>query len=378
MKRIGFLGAYSIDNAGDQLLGYAVREAFRERLPGVKQTLYAPAFRGDLWKHAWDAERGLGVPIERVPADDSVRWAKGLDAVVVGGGGILRLEPDFRPFQLGDPKKWDRDVPAAWNALGAEATPAHLAAHQADYARVARCCETLSYVSVRNELTARFVRRCGFRGEVHVVPDPALLLELPESDFAERTLRAAGVDTSAFVVGLSVGTSLRDARTSHFYTDLFGALSKLTAKRAIELAIFPFGDMYGDTELQRMALSALPGAKLVETKMSALDRWRLVGALDLHVCTRYHAVIAALAQDVPFLVMDEYLTDATASSKIRELVVEHALEAFYLSPHLSLRPAAKLDNALSILDGEFSFEAPLATMRKRLRAHYDAMIASLG
>ncbi len=108
-----------------------------------------------------------------------------------------------------------------------------------------------------------------------------------------------------------------------FYNELFSTLSKLVAKRSIELVIMPFGEIYGDSELQRMAHAAIPGAKIVTARLTALERWRLVGALDLHLCTRWHAMLAAFAQDVPFLVMDEYLCDATASSKIREFIVRH-------------------------------------------------------
>jgi len=376
MKRIGFLGAYSIDNTGDQLLGYAVRRAFRARVPNAEHVVFAPELRGNFWRHAWDAPRGIDAPITRIPADDGVRWAKGLDALVIGGGGILRLEPDFRPFVLGDPSRWNPKTPAAWNALGAEATPAYLADRKDDYARVARCCEKLAYVSVRNALTARFVRRCGFSGEIHVVPDPTLLLDLPEDDFAEHTLREARVDTSAFVVGVSIGTSLRDGRASFFYNELFTTLAKLVSKRAIEVVFLPFGEIYGDSELQRKALAAVPGAKIVGD-LGALDRWRVVGAFDLYVCTRWHAMLAAFAQNVPFLVIDEYFSDATASSKIREFIADNDLEELYLSPFVSMRPAAKLDDALSIVGGDFSFEARRASMRAALAKHYDAMIRAL-
>ena len=378
MKRIGFLGAYSIDNAGDQLLGYAARQVFRSRLPSAEQVLLAPAFRGNLWRHAWDTERGIDVPVERIAADDGVRWAKGLDAVVIGGGGIIRLEPDFRPFQLGDPEKWSRHVPAAWNAVGAEATAVYLREHRADYERIAKCCRTLAYVSVRNGVTARFLKRCGYAGDIHVVPDPALLLEVPAEDGGERALRDAGVDTDNFVLGLSVGTSIRDPRSSFFYKDLFAALAKLLAKQAIEVAIFPFGEIYGDSEVLGAVQSALPGSVVLGRTMSPLDRWRLIGALDLYVCARYHAMLAAFAQDTPFLVMDEYLSDASASSKLREFVTDTELEALYLAPYVSRSPASKLDNVLSIIDDGLSFEARLATMRAQLNAHYDRMIAALG
>jgi polysaccharide pyruvyl transferase WcaK-like protein len=379
MKKIGLLGAYSIDNTGDQILGYAVRQALRERAPGVEQVLLAPALRGDFWRHAWTAERGLGAEIRRIGADESTSWAKGLDAVVIGGGGLLRLEPDFRPFLLGEASEWSAKIPAAWNSIGGETTPAYLVDQRSVYRAIKRCCETLAYVSVRNEGTARLVRRCGFGGTLHVVPDPTMLLSLPATGAGrgDAILRDAGIDTGKFVVGLSVGASIRDGRAAHFYKELFSALAAQAG--AAQIAIFPFGNIYGDAELQRVAQQALPGARLIEAPLSAVDRWLLVGALDLHVCARYHAMLAAFSQDVPFLVLDEYLSDAGGTSKIREFVVATDLDAFYLSPTLSMRPRQKLANAMTIVEERgFTFAPTLARLRSDLATHYDAMTAALG
>ncbi len=378
MTRIGFLGAYSIDNAGDQLLGYAVRQAFRARVPGAEQVLLAPAFRGDMWRHAWTAERGIDLEIRKIPADDSTAWARGLDALVIGGGELVRLEPDFRPFLLGGVGDWDEEIPAAWNAIGAENAPAYLADQRPTYRAVKRCCEALAYVSLRNETTARFLRRCAYTGPAPIVPDPTMLVALPAEGAArgEAILRDAGVDVKKTVIGVSVGASLRDARAGHFYKELFAALASRAGPA--ELVLFPFGNVYGDVDLQRLAHRALPMARLVEAPLSALDRWRLIGAVDLHVCTRYHAMLAAFAQDVPFLVVDEYLSDLGGTSKIRDFVVAEALEGFYLSPYLSTRPRQKLSNATVLLEApDFSFASRLGAMRRELGAHYDAMVTAL-
>jgi polysaccharide pyruvyl transferase WcaK-like protein len=378
MKRIGLLGAYSIDNAGDQLLGFAVRQALRARAPAVEQVLLAPALRGDMWRHAWTVDRGLDVEVRKIPADDSTVWARGLDAVVIGGGELVRLEPDFRPFLLGEPTDWDPAVPAAWNAVGAENAPAYLVDQRPAYRLVRRCCEALAYVSVRNETTARFVRRCGFAGPAPVVPDPTMLLSVPASS-AERgaaILRDAGVDTRRPVIGVSVGASVRDPRAGPFYKELLAALA--ARKGAAELVLFPFGNVYGDVELQKVALAALPGAKRIDAPLTALERWQLIGALDLHVCTRYHAMLAAFAQDVPFVVIDEYLSDAGGSSKIRDFVVATDLDGFYLCPYLTTRPRQKLANASALAEAQgFSFRERLERQQRDLGAHYDAMTAAL-
>jgi hypothetical protein len=379
MKRVGFLGAYSIDNTGDQLLGYAARQALRERVPGIEEVLLAPAFRGDMWRHDWGRARGIDAEIRKIPAGEGTAWARGLDAVVIGGGELVRLEPDFRPFLLGEASEWNPEIPAAWNAVGAENAPAGLDEQRPTYRAINRCCEELAYVSVRNGATARFVRRCGFEGEVHVVPDPTLLMRLPpvDGDRGDAILRDARVDVGRFVVGISVGASMKDPRAAAFYKDLFAALAGLG--RTCELVLFPFGDVYGDVELQRAAQRALPAARLVAPPLGALDRWRLVGALDLYVCTRYHAMLAAFAQDVPFLVLDEYLSDVSATSKIREWVAANDLEGAYLCPFLSARPAKKLARVIAASEDDASrFEARREILARELGAHYERMISALG
>ena len=381
MKRIGFLGAYSIDNAGDQILGYAVRQALRARVPDAEHVILAPRLKGDFWNHACDVERGIDAEIQVIPADASTAWARGLDALIIGGGGVIRLEPDFRPFRLGEASDWSRDIPAAWNAVGAEAAPSYLVQHRPDYRAIKRCCDALAYVSVRNAMTARFVRRCGYAGHLSVVPDPSMLLSLPSSDAGKRSLDAARVERDKFVIGLSVGNSIRDGRAAFFYKELFAGLAALLQGRAaqVEVVLFPFGNIYGDAELSRVALAALPGAKIVEAPLTALDRWRLIGALDFHVCTRYHAMLAAFAQGVPFLVLDEYLSDVGASSKIREFVELSELEAFYLCPYLTVRPVPKLTNALALAkDPDFSFRERQSAFQSELSEHYDAMTSALG
>jgi polysaccharide pyruvyl transferase WcaK-like protein len=380
VKRVGFLGAYSIDNAGDQLLGYAARQAIRARAPRAEQVLLAPAFRGDMWRHAWDAARGIDLEVRKIPPGDSVTWAKGLDAVIIGGGELIRLEPDFRPFILGEASDWEAlspAVPAAWNAIGAENAPAYLADQRPTYRAVKRCCDALAYVSVRNETTLRFVRRCGFVGAAPLVPDPTMLMTLPPAPGrGDAILADAGVDVRKDVIGISVGTSLRDPRAGSFYKELFAEL--LARRGPAELVLFAFGNVYGDVELQKLALAALPGAKMITAPLSATDRWRLIGALDLHVCTRYHAMLAAFAQDVPFVVLDEYLADLGVSSKIRDFVAATELEGFYMCPFVSKAPRQKLANAMTLAGAPgFSFEARIKAMQRDLGAHYDAMAKAL-
>ena len=324
MKRIGYLGAYSIDNTGDIVLSYAVRQSVAELLPSSEPRLLSPAFPHAFWGHAWDRDRGIDLEITAVPPDSGVEFADGLDALIIGGGGIIGLEPSFRPFLLGTPERWDAArVPAAWNAVCSQNEPWYLAGQAEAYQTVKTCCEKLSYVSVRNRTTANFLRRCGFAGRIELVPDPSLLLVPPTGCELDAVLQENGISPRKYLLGLSVGAAVQDPRASGFFADLLGTLAKLLRNNQAELevVIFPFGQVYGDEQFQLAAAAQIPGAKRIVTRLRPMDYWRLIGRMQAYVGTRYHAMLAAFCQDVPFLVLDEYLSDAVCSSKTREFIV---------------------------------------------------------
>jgi hypothetical protein len=381
MKRVGFLGSFSIDNAGDAIVGYAGRQALRELVPDCEQTVFAPNLPQGIWGHDWGRERGIDAEIVPVPAGGDMSWARGLDALVIGGGGIINLDPAFRPFMLGEPERWDPGQAAAWNGVCSLNQPWYLAEDGGAYEAVRQCTEKLRYVSVRNRTTLSFVRRCGFTGEVHVVPDPALLLSMPPDvdPAVDGLLAESGVDRSNVVVGVSIGSSLEDPRTTDFYRDLFEALVRIRKQNwaPIQIVVIPWSYMRGDERIRDIAAVHLPGAVVIRRRLRALELWRLVGKMSFFIATRYHAMLAAFAQDVPFVVLDEYLSDLTASSKTREFIIEHGLEPNYLCPFLERNPSWKVTGLIQAR-ARMSFAGAMEQCRSRLRAHYGKMVTALG
>ncbi|MCA9679583.1 MAG: polysaccharide pyruvyl transferase family protein [Myxococcales bacterium] len=378
---LGFLGAYSIDNAGDALVGYATRRAVLALVPGTAYQVLAPALPHPFWGHRWDRERGLGDELRAVPATDDCGWAADLDALIIGGGGLLNLDPSFAPFRLGDPARWPARCAVAWNALGSQNQPWYLAAHRADYARIRACCERLAYVSVRNRTTLRFVRECGFDGEVHVVPDPAIgLAELPaavERD-VDALLARLGLaprrGRGRPLIGVSLGAALSSPAAAPFFAALERELRALAPD--CDLVFFRFSVMQDEAAAAR-ALADRLGARTIAEPLAPLRLWGLIGRLDAYVGSRFHGVLAAYTQDVPFVAVDEYLRDAVASSKIRELVVERALEVHYVCPYL---PDASAWKVRALVDdrARVSYAARVADDRRRLAAHYRALLDRLG
>ena len=380
MKRVGFLGAFSLDNAGDAILGYAGRQAFRELVPEAEHTVFAPRLPHDFCGHDFGRERGIDAEIVPVPAGADMSWARGLDALVIGSGGLIQLDPSFRPFLLGDPERWDAAQPAAWHALCSQNQPWYLEDDGGGYQAVRRCCEKLRYVSVRNRTSVNFLRRCGFAGEIHHVPDPAILLRVPpEIDPAvDEILGVSGAQPGQRTIGVSIGSTLGDPRAERFYRELFATLLRLRKDSPIpvQIVLFPWSYMRGDERLMDLAAPHLPGAIAIRRRLRALELWRLVGKMDFYVASRYHAMVAAFAQDVPFVVIDENLSDLVASSKTRELIVDQGLEAHYLSPYLTTNPSWKVEGVFRA-GSRVSFAGALADCRQRLRRHYERMVTAL-
>jgi len=361
MPRVGFLGAYSIDNTGDAIVGLATRQQVRARAGGsCEEVVLAIDLPHGLWRHDWKG-------VHRVAPDDRAgNFAAGLDALVVGGGGILMPLPGFGPFLA------DVRVPTAWNGVCSQSTPAFDPSLAEFYADVKKTCERLRYVSVRNATTARLVRRAGYTGPLEIVPDASLVFEAPPDPAVDAELARA---TGKPLVGVSLGNSLRDDRCMRYYRELLGELERLAAAGEIELVVFPFGRIYGDVELAKLAASVMPHARVVGAALEAAQTWQLVGKLDLCVCARLHAALAAYAQKVPFLVLDEYLSDTTGTSKIRDFVVERDLQASYASPYVGASPAARLRLALA---QRTPAAAQLAADRAALAMHFDRLVAALG
>ena len=379
--KLGFLGAYSIANAGDALVGYATRRSVLELLPGVEYEVLAPALPHAFWDHGWDAERGLGDAIRAVPATTDCRWASDFDAMIIGGGGVVLLDPSFAPFSLGDPEQWPVRCAAAWNGVGSQNQPWYLRAHLADYARIKQCCERLAYVSVRSQTTLRFVRACGFAGAVHVVPDPAIgLASVPaEADqVVDKLLASLALEPqrgrTRRLLGLSLGAATASPTATRFFAELEHELKILAAD--CDLVFFPFSRLQDDIAAQT-ALAHRLGARVITDVLSPLTLWALIGRLDAYVTSRFHGVIAAYTQDVPFVAVDEYLRDAVASSKIRELIVDRGLEVHYVCPFLPDASVWKITAVARDLE-RVSFREKIVEDRRQLAAHYPAMLSKLG
>ncbi len=340
MPTVGLLGAFSIGNAGDALLGLAGRQALERLLPDARVELFAPRFAGPSWAHDFEGTR-LGFPIHPVEPGAPLDWASDLDALIVGGGGILNFAPAFRAFLLGGADPWT-GPPAAWNAVCSQGA-AWYAVSDSDRALVARCAAALRHVSVRGAHTLKLLRGCGYDGPAAIVPDPAFGFR--DDGAGGRADELLGLEPGRFLIAVTVGNGLADRRAAGYYAALAATITTLARERDARVVLLPHGTVYGDVALSQAFAARVPGARVAE--LGPLALWRVIGRAGLYAGARLHGVIAALAQRTPLLVIDEYFSDHTATSKLRELVWDHDLEAAYTSPFITRDPAPKIALALA-------------------------------
>lgn len=168
--QIGIVGTFDVENLGDVLFPLVADAELRCRIEGAELVAYS--YR-DKAPGAWPYEvRSL------TGLDDDL---EGLDALVIGGGHLVRFDQAvarfYAPPDLSIPHPtgyWltpalaaaASGLPVAWNAPGMSApTPAWARPY------VALAAAVSSYVSVRDLESLQALRACGVTGPVATVPD---------------------------------------------------------------------------------------------------------------------------------------------------------------------------------------------------------------
>ena len=290
MTRIGIVGTFDVMNFGDLLFPLLAEHELRERLGDATVTAYS---HRELAPPAWPYPVR---PLERLPHELDT-----LDLLLVGGGHIVRFDKDVAPgYGSTSPDVhhptgyWltptlvagAAGVPVAWNAVGASSgTP--------DWARplLAAALDLASYVSVRDEPSARELRAVSPSAKVEVVPDTAFgvtrLLTPEPTEGLLRLIAKAGVSQRYVVVQATPNLSTYAGEITAAVTPL-----KKEGIDVLELAISPaLGDEGG--------LLGVGHPLTVEPWPAPLLLAELIGHAEAVVAYSLHLSIVALAQGVP-------------------------------------------------------------------------------
>ncbi len=294
-RHVGIVGTFDVANYGDLLFPYLAEHELRARLGDVALRRYSyHDMSADSW--CYDVRS-----ITRLEGD-----LPELDALVVGGGHLLRLDdrvaPDYAPPRddLHHPTAYwlwpmtlaaSRGLPVAWNALGASED---LPGWGLPLLRLAAAAS--DHVAVRDDRSRVEVLRAWSGAPVQVVPDTAFGLQqlLAGADEArERAvarLRAAGVGDRYVVVQPSAHLAQR--------AEVLDAVLGRLQEAGIDVVQLPISPGLGD-RVGRIPLSV---------STASLDDWppplelaAVISAAQAVVAHSFHLSVTALTAGVPVL-----------------------------------------------------------------------------
>lgn len=284
---IGIVGTFDVRNFGDLLFPLIAEAELRERLGAVK-----------LHRFSYHEKAPPDWPYAVTSVADLPEVIAGLDAMLIGGGFIIRFDkevaPGYEPPDLSIPHPtgyWltpalialQRGIPVVWNAPGMHINDAPRWAHP-----LLRLALGLSaYVAVRDEPSRATLAQFVEGGRITVVPDTAFgitrLLRAEVPDRLERLRRAAGI-TKPYIL-VQAADSM-----SWFPQFVKSGKSRLSGLQFVAL---PIGPVLGDDGAN------LPGFVQLPTWPDPLLLAELISQASAVVGHSYHLAITALTCGVP-------------------------------------------------------------------------------
>jgi lipopolysaccharide transport system ATP-binding protein len=292
--QIGIVGTFDVENYGDLLFPLLAERELGERLGAVR--VHAFSYRSRA-RDAW--------PYPVTPVDDLPGAMPGLDAMLVGGGYLVRFDKEVAPGYLPSSDAihhptgyWltpalvalQHGVPVVWNAPGMHCN--ELPRWSWPLLRLALA--ESAYVAVRDELTRAALAPFAGACPVVTVPDTAFALPRTVASHAElapelaRLRRELGIEGRRYVVVQAADGIVPFARFLAANGAQLGDLA------IVALPVSP-----ALTENGAIIRHALPRAVSPERWPHPLVIAGLVGGAEAVAGHSYHLAITALTAGVP-------------------------------------------------------------------------------
>lgn len=296
-------GYYGYGNAGDEAVLSGMLHSLRQERDDLEITV--------LSGNPDHTERTHGV--EAVPRSQPLavaRTIRAADGLISGGGSLLQDRTSFRPvayyagvMQLAH---WLRR-PYVVYAQGLGPIRRRMNRRLA-----ALALRRAAYVSLRDEASLALARELGVRGQIDLVPDPALALRPPTTQAGNHLL----VAVRAWQTATPYLANLRDA------------LRQLSDELPI-VALPMQGSM--DLAASREVVAGIPGAEVLSPDATLAEQLATIGSARVVLGMRLHALILAAAAGVPAVAVSyDPKVDAFAA-QVGQPVVGHVGEP--INPH---------------------------------------------
>ncbi|WP_145334474.1 polysaccharide pyruvyl transferase CsaB [Paenibacillus xylanexedens] len=303
-KKLVISGYYGFRNSGDEAVLKSILTALQEESQRSNVTIEPIVLSID---PEWTTSMYGVRAVHRMKLKEVREALKESDGLISGGGSLLQDATGLKsiPYYLGVIKlaQWLKK-PTFIYAQGIG--PVHRKIFNPMIKSVFKSC---TYVSVRDEQSADYLRRLGLKwNQIHVVPDPVMGLPLPDTaspvrEEADTSIAEGQSDHAKLpVIGVSVRFWESDRKE---LTAIAAGLKKLVAKKAVHLRFMPF-HLPDDVQASRFIMEMLGDVTVKGSEISITEdvtdpqqMLEEVSRCDLMIGMRLHSLIYAASQYVP-------------------------------------------------------------------------------
>jgi polysaccharide pyruvyl transferase CsaB len=293
--RIGISGSYGGYNLGDEAILAGILRPLRVELDAD-----VVVFSRD----PEDTRRRHGVAAvaaRTMSRDESREVVRGLDLLILGGGGIL-FDEEVPAFLREVNLAHELGVPVVVYAVSAGPL------RDPDQRTAVRdALNRCAAVTVRDRPGQRLLQEIGVGQPVVLTADPALLLEA--APLPADALRREGLDHGRRLVGISVrepGPAAPDIDVAHYHGLLADAADYVVDRFDADVVFVPMERKKSDVQQSHAVVAEMNEAQratVLKGEYGAAELLALVGNLDFAIGMRLHFLIFAALQGVPFVAL---------------------------------------------------------------------------
>src|SRR5262245_26195802 len=293
--RIGVSGSYGGLNLGDEAILQAIVSQLRASGP-VEITVFSRDASDTLARHK--VERAVAV--RELSRHEVVPEIKGLDLLILGGGGIL-YDEGAHAYLREVAIAHEHRVPVLVYAVSAGPLKDPTAREL-----VRDCLGRAAAITVRERRAQQLLEEIGLH-DIEVTADPAFLLE-PEP-LPDEALHREGLNENHRLIGLSVrepGAAAPDLDQAHYHALLANAADYMVDRLEADLVFVPMEPRQKDTQHSHAVVSKMAYAHRATVLKGAYTSGQLlslIGHFDFAVGMRLHFLIFAALNRVPFVAL---------------------------------------------------------------------------
>jgi polysaccharide pyruvyl transferase CsaB len=327
--RIGISGSYGGFNLGDEAILDSIVSQLRQSLP-VEITVFTRNVEDTLQRHAVDH----AVSVRNLTRKEVVPEVKQLDALVLGGGGIL-YDLDAEVYLREVFLAHEFDIPVMVYAISAGPLT-NARARRA----VRTALNSAAVITVRDRHGYRLLEDVGVEREIHLTADPALLLQ--HHELSLDVIKAEGVEFERHLIGFNVrepGPAAPDIDPDDYYVLLANAADFMIERMDCDVVFVSMETT--DVRHSHAVVAHMQNphrAEVLRRQYSPHQILGLVGHFEFVVGMRLHFLIFAAIRGVAF-------TALPYASKVLGFIQDLGIDAPSLGNVTSGQLIAQIDRA---------------------------------